>query len=656
MQARNQPTAFQRSAFALAAVLAACHAAPSASRDLGKSTISPIAALPGLEGTWYLNASGERASIEFGFDAATGQYTGSFVPEASGAASAALDSINWDSKTLTFRRPGTASYDWYRGTVVAGVMTGRLARAAAAALPADTSFATHFSAWTSAVDKDMVPRVFDLLVGDDSLVRLRLDRAANGTFLGRLKRYGSMQNGAASEDLEYDLDVASWDGAHLAFSAPGGSLQGSWTATVSGRLLSGTATIGGTTVPFTGARAEVLSHGLHDLGSAERAQWQLRARGALKHLMMADDPSPAPATLQILQSDVAPFAAQVPYDRDDDPQRWAQAYRLTELRIDFALPNPHGGAPMARRVHGWMSRPLAPPPAGGYPIVVALNGHSGSAHEVFDPGSELYFYGDSYARRGYVVLSIDISHRPVEDRSGSYGDWENGDDPDNGNGPHPAIKADGYDSDFEEDGERVWDVLHTVETVRNATPGLSPGQVLLTGLSMGGEITTFAGALDERFPMVVPGGFSPDFSVMEFHGNHPCWEWTHSELREYIDVSDLHALIAPRTLIVETGRADSIYSDFSQPFASDKQVLRRSRTAFADVSGNLTHYLHYDAHHYHFGDQNPSWQSELDVRYPSSSGPAQDGQTSWETDASTLSMTATLFDLAASSLLVRAAN
>jgi hypothetical protein len=99
-----------------------------------------------------------------------------------------------------------------------------------------------------------------------------------------------------------------------------------------------------------------------------------------------------------------------------------------------------------------------------------------------------------------------------------------------------------------------------------------------------------------------------------------------------------------------------VYSDFVQPFASDKQVLRRSRGAFADAPASLTHYLHYDAHHYHFGDVNPSWQSELDVRFPASSAPAQDGQTSWETDASTLSMPATLFDLAASSLLVRAAN
>jgi hypothetical protein len=173
---------------------------------------------------------------------------------------------------------------------------------------------------------------------------------------------------------------------------------------------------------------------------------------------------------------------------------------------------------------------------------------------------------------------------------------------------------------------------------------------------MGGEITTYAGALDESFPVVIPAGFSPDFSVMELHGNHPCWQWTHSELREYIDSSDLHALIAPRTLIVETGRADPIYSDLVEPFAGDKQVLRRSRTAFADTPASLTHYLHYDAHHYHFGDLNPSWQSELNVRFPASTEPAQAGQVSWETDASTVSMTATLFDLAASSLPIRAAN
>ena len=69
-----------------------------------------------------------------------------------------------------------------------------------------------------------------------------------------------------------------------------------------------------------------------------------------------------------------------------------------------------------------------------------------------------------------------------------------------------------------------------------------------------------------------------------YHGNHPCWRWLNADVREYVDTSDFYALTAPRPLIVETGKVDFTFSQFPQPFASDKQVLRRSRIAYGGVS------------------------------------------------------------------------
>ena len=529
-----------------ALVLGGCAPATPAS-----STSAPIepSAAPGLEGTWYVTAPGTRAGVTFSWDQSNGRFSGQFVVEGQGQASDAVDSVQWDSHSLTFRRVSNGFWEWYRGTVAMGVLTGRMVRTTAPASPNDASYTSHFSGWSSAIDTDIVPRVFDIYVDSESMVRLRIDRDASG-FVGRFKKYATVTDGSVAEDLEYGVQITAWDGANLAFTLSDSSLSGSYQGTVQGRLLSGKARLATADATLTGARAEVLTHGLVDMTPEGRAAWQARTRPALAHLLMADDPEPRSVVIQTLQQGVQPFSSLYSYDRDDDPNHWIQAYTLSELHLDFVLPNPHGGPDIHRIVHGWLSTPSSAPPAGGYPMAVALNGHSGSAWDTFDPGDAYHYFGDAYARRGYVVFSIDVSHRPLGDRQSVYVDFDEGDDPGHGNASHPAIKASGYDSDFEEDGERTWDVIHAVDAVRGATPNLDPNRLFVTGISMGGEVTTWVGALDERFPVVIPAGFSPDLNVMAFHFNHDCWRWQHADVREYIDTSDLHALIAPRTLLV----------------------------------------------------------------------------------------------------------
>lgn len=628
-----------------ALVLVGCGpAAPASSTNAPTLTFTP-----GLEGTWYVSTPDTRAGVTFSWDQSSGQFSGRFDVEGKDQVSDAVDSVQWASHSLSFRRVGNGFWEWYRGTVEMGVLTGRMVRTTGPDQPDDAGYASHFSAWSSAIDTAIVPRVFDILVNSDSMVRLRIDRDASG-LVGRFKRYATLTDAAAAEDLEYDVQISAWDGINLTFTLGASSLSGSYQATVQGRLLSGTAHLAAGDAALSGARAEVLTHGLVDMTPEGRAAWQARARTALVHLLMADNPQPLSVDIQTLQHGVQPLSSSYPYDRDDDPDHWGQSYTLSELQLNFVLPNPHGGADMHRTVHGWLSTPSGPPPAAGYPMAVAVNGHFGSAWDVFNPGDAYYYYGDAYARRGYVVFSIDVSHRPLEDRQQLYADFDTGDDPDHGNGAHPAIKASGYDSDFEEDGERAWDVISAVEAVRNATANLDPNRLLITGLSMGGEVATYVGALDERFPVVIPAGFSPDLSVMAYHFNHDCWRWQHADIREYIDISDLHALIAPRTLLVETGRTDSTFSDLAEPFAGDKQVARRSRSAFADVPGHFVHYLHYDEHHYHFGDLNPSWLSEQDLRVPTRVQPDVLGPTSWQVDSITLTEPSNLFQFTAVSL------
>jgi hypothetical protein len=266
---------------------------------------------------------------------------------------------------------------------------------------------------------------------------------------------------------------------------------------------------------------------------------------------------------------------------------------------------------------------------------------------MMDPDEDRYWYGDAFARRGYVVLALDISHRPPRDSEPLYDNVDDGDDPSHGNHAHPAIRPSVSapsafrSSDWVETGERAWDAMRALDYLLER-PEVDRRHVLVTGLSMGGEVTTFLGALDPRLAMSIPAGFSPDFGVELHHGNHPCWRWQDADIREYIDASDLHALTAPRPLVVLTGRVDTTYSDKPHPFASDKQVLRRGRVAY-DRLDDVVHYLHYDEHHYHVGDADPKI-TEHGVHVPTVIEPSAPWSLDWQNDSQTAIAYPTLFD------------
>jgi dienelactone hydrolase len=588
-----------------------------------------------------------------------------------------LDNVSWDANTglLEFRRSGpdfSPFWEWYRGTIVEGVFVGRYSHSQESAQKPDLlEFRFHVTGWNSTLlDRDIVPRSYDLIIDKHHHARLRIDRLPPGhvdrppteQFVGRLKVY-STGPGGEGEEPEYDLEVTHWDGRILSFVRYDPNWTQVYTGTASGRDISGTYTESETHEggSWSGTRSVVLSYGLVAKTPEERQAWQDRTRRALLHLMMADNP--APITPPIVQEAIR----QVGDDpqgshRDDNPHQWRQNYHVRELHFTSTLPNPYGGSPIVRKSHGFLAIPNGAAPPDGYRAVVVVNGHYGSAAMMmepenlpfpFPPDGALYWYGNAFARQRYAVLALDIEHRPPEDSEPLYG-----------NGAHylgllsdlhPAIKADGFDSDWAEDGERAWDAMRALDFLISHSEILhvDPKAILVTGLSMGGEIATVVAALDPRFAGSIPAGFSPDLDVVFSHGthNHPCWKWMHADMREYIDTSDLHALIAPRPLIVQTGRQDTTFSTISTPFASDKQVARRSRVAYGSDASNFVHYLHYDHHFYHVGDypvgdfDSSNAYALLGVHTPAVTEPLIPFSLSWQTDATTVVIRPTLFRL-----------
>jgi acetyl esterase/lipase len=596
-------------------------------------------------GTWHLNANGHRLTVVISRGTKETTFTGTLAAE--GGAAQALDHVAWDqaARRLEFRRSSKDLCQWYRGTLVEGVFVGRFSHSdRAAARPAQVQdYRWHATGWnTTQLDRDIVPRVWEVLVDQRQRARLRIDRAPDSKgFTGRLKVYTTVNQGSRGEQPEHDLEVRKWDGTNLEFVRRDPNRHETYTGKTNGRTISGTLTqagVGGAR-KWSGSRAEVLGYGLAGKTTAQRQAWQQRTRQQLFHLMMAGNPAPLTRKVTVVRADLAPIRSKkLPAQRDDDPERWPQNYRRSELQLDFTLPNPYGGPPLTRRVHAYLAVPTGKlEPGARRPAVLAVNGHGGSAWQSFHPDSEYFWYGDAFARRGYVVLAVDISHRP----------HSRGDDPAHGNGPHPAIQAAGLDSDWEEDGERAGDAMRGLDHLLARTD-VDPKRVLVTGLSMGGEVSMVVAALDTRLAMSLPAGYSPDLGIMLHHGNCPCWRWRHADLREYVDPSDFFALTAPRPLLVQTGKRDFTFSALRAPFAADKQVIRRARVAYG--SGPLVHYLHDDTHHWHAGDVNPTRAGERGVRSPVLGDPDKPWSLDWQTDARTKVLAPTLFDWVAKHL------
>ena len=325
------------------------------------------------------------------------------------------------------------------------------------------------------------------------------------------------------------------------------------------------------------------------LGSrlAQRATWQERTREQLVNLTqgmrLASSAVPA-VTVTLDGPETGPLdpAANFPPERDDDYSHWPDNYRVQKLRFSFLPGNrfdPARPAP-ARSFTGYLARPTTPPPPGGYRVMVAVNGHGGSAQQLLQRGNAAFWHGESAARRGLAVLAIDIGHRP---------EW-------NDVITHPAIIGAGYaTSDWEEDGERAFSVSRAIDYL-STVPNMRLDRIFIAGLSMGGEVASIVGAHDPRLAMVIAAGYSPDLFVLDVHGSHGCWRWTRSDIHEYVGMSDYLGMTAPRLLVVETGVQDFTFSGFPTPFTSDKQVVRRARVAYGADVANLVHYLHYDAH------------------------------------------------------------
>jgi dienelactone hydrolase len=123
-------------------------------------------------------------------------------------------------------------------------------------------------------------------------------------------------------------------------------------------------------------------------------------------------------------------------------------------------------------------------------------------------------------------------------------------------------------------GRRVWDVMRTIDLLVTL-PEVDPQRIGIMGISGGGTVALFAAALDPRLRAAVISGYLNTFRDSILAMDHcPC-NYVPGLLQD-AEMYDIAALIAPRPLLIEAGKADHIF-----PLPAVLQAYEHVQSAYA---------------------------------------------------------------------------
>ena len=234
-----------------------------------------------------------------------------------------------------------------------------------------------------------------------------------------------------------------------------------------------------------------------------------------------------------------------------DPRRLLSAERgcckVEELEI---------GTTPGRRIRIIVTMPLSqnrPRPA-----VICIGGHGSDLYSPYDANTvskepakakadRIYRgVGTVLAAKGYVTISTTVSQHEVRETGRLLM------------------------------GERLWDLIRCVDYLQSL-PQVDKTRIGCAGLSLGGEMAMWLGAMDERIAATVSAGFLTNMDHME---KDHCLCWKFDGLRELVDYADIYALTAPRPLQCQNGLLEPP-SQFYVPLA--RQAMEEVRTIYRDM-------------------------------------------------------------------------
>jgi len=265
--------------------------------------------------------------------------------------------------------------------------------------------------------------------------------------------------------------------------------------------------------------------------------WQTELRGKLFHVLQ--------------MADLAATGRRIPLNPNVLSADKHEKYTSEEIEINSTA---------KRRIKVIFTRPTEG--TGPFPAVVCIHGHAGHRRLVYDPKSPYRGFATALAERGYATISTDVGQHEVYE-------------------PPRLLMA-----------ERLWDVMRCVDFL-HSRPEVEKNRIGCAGLSLGGEMAMWLGAMDPRISATLSSGFLTTMDHIEPPGNCPCWKFP--GLRNLVDFADIYALIAPRSLACQNGLKEPPQS-FNVPLA--RQALGEIKPVYAALGHpeNVSLIVHDEGH------------------------------------------------------------
>ena len=163
-----------------------------------------------------------------------------------------------------------------------------------------------------------------------------------------------------------------------------------------------------------------------------------------------------------------------------------------------------------------------PQDKGPFPAVVCIHGHGKTRYICYDKTSVYKGFGAALAEKGFVTIAVDVGQHEVRD-------------------PKATLM-----------GERLFDLIRCVDYLETL-PEVDADRIGCAGLSLGGEMAMWLGAMDTRIKATVSAGF---LTVMDQMEQNHCMCWKFDGLRDLVDFADIYALVAPRALLCQNGEQE----------------------------------------------------------------------------------------------------
>jgi len=267
---------------------------------------------------------------------------------------------------------------------------------------------------------------------------------------------------------------------------------------------------------------------------ADAKEWQANLRARLSQLLKIDDLIQTKNSISLT------------------PEELSSANKGTYLVKKLEI-----NSTPARRIRIIVTLPASQ--KGPFPAVVCIGGHGSTLYSPYDENTiakddarrksdHIYKgFGAALALKRYVTISTAVSRHNV------------------------------YEKDRLLMGERLWDLVRCVDYLESL-PQVDHARIGCAGLSLGGEMAMWLGAMDERIAATVSAGFLTIMDQME--QNH-CMCWKFPGLRELVDFADIYSLIAPRPLQCQNGMLEPP-TQFYVPLA--RKAMEEVRTIYCDLA------------------------------------------------------------------------